>query len=65
MSVPKRRYNLNAYVHYTWKANDGTLAQIRFTGKDEKSLIQYMNKWLSLPENKKWLAKYPCKGGKA
>ena len=56
MSVHKRRYNLNAYVNYTWKANDGTLAQIRFTGKDEKSLIQYMNKWLSLPENKKWLA---------
>ncbi len=34
------------------------MAEIRFMGKDEKHLIIYMNKWLSMPENKKWLAQY-------
>ena len=37
---------------------ESRMAEIRFMGKDEKHLIIYMNKWLSMPENKKWLAQY-------
>ena len=37
---------------------ESSMAEIRFIGKDEKHLIIYMNKWLSMPENKEWLAQY-------
>lgn len=37
---------------------ESTMSEIRFMGKDEKHLIIYMNKWFSMPDNKKWLAQY-------
>ena len=38
--------------------SESPMAEMRFMGKDEKHLIIYMNKWLSMPDTKKWLAQY-------
>ena len=41
---------------------ESTMQEIKFIGKDEKHLVEYINRWLSDPENKEWLAQYPSEG---
>jgi len=51
------------YTEYDSDGNEiskSTMQEITFSGKDEKALVIYMNKWLSMPETKEWLAQYKC-----
>ena len=63
-AVSEGRSNHMVSKGYTEFDSDGneisksTMQEITFSGKDEKHLIIYMNKWLSDPETKKWLAQY-------
>ena len=49
------------YTEYDSDGNEiskSTMQEITFSGKDEKHLIIYINKWLRDSEVKKWLAQY-------
>ena len=63
-AVSEGRSNQCVSKGYTEFDSDGneisnsTMQEITFSGKDEKALIIYMNQWLSIHENKEWLAQY-------
>ena len=63
-AVSEGRSNHMVTTGYTEFDNDGneisksTMQEITFSGKDEKHLIIYMNKWLRQPDTKKWLSQY-------
>ena len=49
------------YTEYDSDGNEiskSTMQEITFSGKDEKHLIIYINKWLRDSEVKKWLSQY-------
>ena len=63
-AVSEGRSNHMVTKGYTEFDSDGnvisesTMQEIKFSGKDEKHLIIYINKWLRDSEVKKWLAQY-------
>ena len=63
-AVSEGRSNHMVSKGYTEFDSDGneisksTMQEITFSGKDEKALIIYMNKWLGMSETKAWLAQY-------
>ena len=63
-AVSEGRSNHMVSKGYTEYDSDGneisksTMQEITFSGKDEKHLIIYINKWLRDSEVKKWLSQY-------